>query len=289
MEFLIIFLVCLLATTKVTIQGKMSKNLIHNNADAIFFNTGVFLISALVFGYQIIGCSPEVWIYGAIIAVLTVAYQVFYTKALHSGCVSLTVLMINLSLIIPTLFSWLYYKERLTILGLIGIVLTIVSFFVSTETKGEKGFNKKWLIYSLIATLSTALMNIVIKIFNKSVFNGEKGAFISISYLIAFCICIILLLIFRSKGTKKTIKVNFKYVLGIVAIGVVLALHTFTNNKGVELINGTIYYAIANGGTILLSTISGVVLFKDKLSVRQLIGVIIGIVAVILTGLNLLI
>ena len=282
MSLLIITILCSLAASKVIVQGKFSKSLIQNDADTLFFNTGVFLTTAIIFCWKIIGCSPEIIPYSLIIAILTIAFQFFYTKSLTTGNVSVIVLIINLSMIIPTLFSYFFYNESLSLPRIIGIAFTIVALVLCPAQNNKKTSDKKWLILALLASISTSGISVTQKIFNSTYLAPQKEAFLAISYVFAFVFSLILLAIMKTKGTKPTIKLEKRYFISASLIGIILAVHGWLTNYSITVIEGTLLFPFSCGGTILLSTIVGVVLFKDKLTPKQILGVIFGIVAVVL-------
>lgn len=282
MTILLITLLCSLAAAKVIVQGKFSKSLIQNDADALSFNAGMFLTTAVIFSWKIIGCSTQVIPYALILAVLIVSFQFFYTKSLSTGNVAVIVLIINLSMIVPTLFSYFFYNESLSLQRIIGIAFTIVALVLCPAKDQKKTSGIKWLILALIASLLSSAISVTQKIFNSTHLATQQEAFLAIGYIVAFVLSLILLAIMKTKGTKPTIKLEKRYFISVSLIGIILAVHGWLTNYSITVIEGTLLFPFSCGGTILLSTIVGVVLFKDKLTPKQILGVIFGIVAAVL-------
>lgn len=281
-------LMCILATAKVCVQSKASKSFLKTFNDVCLFNCGVFLVIALIFIYSTPNASLFTWLIAAVYAVFTVAFQLSYTKALSAGSVSLTVMMANLSICIPTLFSVLFYEEKLTVFRVIGILFTLVSIVCMTGRSGQakEKKDKKWLLFSVTAALSCSLANVAQKIFNASVYGAEREAFISVSYALAFVLtgAVWLISLFLNKSQKNTEKkkISGTLVLFILLIGVILAAFQWTNNYALSMMDGSIVFPVYSGGTVVLSTLAGVLFFKDKLTKKQLLGVCLGLVAVVL-------
>ena len=285
-EYLPLALMCVLATSKVCVQSKASKSFLKNFNDVCLFNCGIFLVIALIFIYSIPNASLPTWAFAVASAVFTVAFQLFYTKALSTGSVSLTVMMVNLSIVIPTLVSVAFYDEKLTVFRAIGILFTLGSIVCMTgkNSENKEPTNRKWLLFSVIAALSNSIANVALKIFNSSVYAPEREAFISASYLLAFVltavVCVVLFFLNKSAKTAKK-KISWTPILFIVLIGVILAAFQWTNNYALSVIDGSIVFPVYSGGTVVLSTLAGVVFFKDKLTKKQLIGMCLGLVAVV--------
>ncbi len=282
MKYLLVFILCLLATSKMSIQGAFGKKFVINTADAICFNGLIFLFSAIVFSYAIIGCPWQVWVYAALGAVCSVLYQITYIKALAIGNVSLTVLIVNLGLVINVLFSYFFYGDSISPLRFVGILLTIGTFFLSVDFKGNtarKGGN--WILFVTMATLFSALGTIVMKVLGESEFSAYSRAYSSASYIIAAAGTFLLYGIISAKGEKKTFKIGKKAILFAFAIGIILATYLMLNVYACSVVEGTFLFPTYAGGTIILSTLSGVILFKDKLNLRQVLSLILGIIAVV--------
>jgi drug/metabolite transporter (DMT)-like permease len=285
MDILLILACCCLATLKVGIQSKASRTVLTEKNEVVFYNFGVFGLIAILFLYSVFGCSFEVWVYGAMFAFLTVNFQLFYTEALASGSVSLTVMMVNLAMVIPVLFSKFCYNEPLTTCRIIGILLTIVSIVCVTDLKSKKHTNKKWLLCAVVATLVNGLTGIVQKSFNASPVGVERSAFISTSYIMAFIFSgLVLLVMSLSKGKAKRLepKKIVKILPYIIAVGITLGTFQMLYNYTMTLVDGTYFFPVYSGGAIVLSTLLGVIMFKDKISKNQVVGIILGIASIVL-------
>ena len=113
-----------------------------NIADGVLFNGLIFLFSALLFAKN---AAVEHWsiaAFGATFGILTVVFQLSYIKAMSLGNVSLTVMMVNLSMIIPIALWIAVYGEKLTPLRILGIILTVVAIVISID-RGQKSNHSK--------------------------------------------------------------------------------------------------------------------------------------------------
>jgi len=137
MELLVIFILCLLATTKVTLQGFFAKKNVTAFSDGIFFNGLIFLFSALLFLKNALIIQLTIVVFGCIFGFLTVLFQLCYIKAMTYGNVSLTVLIVNLSMVIPVTVAVVFYNEPMGTLRFVGILLTTLSLILNIN-KNEK-------------------------------------------------------------------------------------------------------------------------------------------------------
>jgi drug/metabolite transporter (DMT)-like permease len=284
MEYFLLLTLSALATAKVSVQSSASRRILKDHKDVVFFNAGVFMVVAALFLFKVIGCSASVWLFATAFAFLTVAFQLFYTEALSVGNVSLTVMTVNLSMIIPVLVSYFCYNEKLSIYRIIGIILTITTIVCVAEKNGSK-INKKWLILTVLASLSNGTTGVTQKIFNTSVYAVEREAFISSSYILAFGLTLIIYFVVclsNKKKEEKTTKINPRVFIYIALVGGILAGFQWLNNYALTIIDGTFFFPVYSGGSIILSSLVGVMIFKDKLTKKQLFGIILGVVSIVL-------
>ena len=284
MNFLIILLLCTLATSKVTLQSRFGKKTLTTDSDNVLFNAVIFFTAAILFCADIPRASVQTWIYASIFAVLTVVFQLSYTKALALGNVSLTVMAVNLSMLFPSLVSVIFFDESLTLMRITGIALTVISFTLTVDLKTKEKLSHSWFIFTAAAALANGGIGITQKFFGASEFADEKKAFVACSYSIAFLIAFTLCFLMRSqKKASSGIKaVTFIFA---VSVGIILALFQWLNTYAISIMDGSFLFPVYSGGSIILSTLIGILFFKDKLTGKQKISITIGIIAVIIMNL----
>ena len=252
-----------------------------NTTDALVFNIFVFIVSAMLFLPKIFGCSTAVWVYGVFGGIFAVAYQLLYTKALSIGNVSLTAMISNFSMVLNVLMSYIFFDEPISAMRLFGISLTVTSFIICNGGGEKGGVDRKWLILAVLAMFSTSAGSIVQKMLGESPYRNENQAFISCLYLVSALIGGLIYPVLR-KSEKLNLKIGFGMIKYAVAVGVSLALYQWVYTYGLANIEGTFLFPSLSGGTIILTTLSGILIFKDKFTHRQIVGVIIGIISLVL-------
>ena len=281
MQLILAVLLSVLATAKMCFQSAISKKNVKNSADALYFNILAFAVISIVFLPWMFNCSGAVWIYAAMAAIFTIGYQMFYTKALSVGNVSLTVLAVNFSMVINVIASYIFFDEKISAVRLVAIIMMIISFVVCNGTTEVKISEKKRLVYAGVAMLTNSCASVVQKFFGESSYSDENRAFISCIYLMAALMSSVIYSIAK-KNSQKTFKLNFDVIKYAVAVGVSLALYQLFFTYGLVHIDGTFLFPAQTGGTMLLSTLSGIVIFKDKFTRKQIVGIILGFIALIL-------
>jgi len=96
-DIIIISILCLLATAKVTLQGGFAKKNIRSFSDGVFFNGAIFFFSSFVFLKDALTFNLPTFLFGAAFGILSLIFQLCYIKAMSFGNVSITVLIVNRS------------------------------------------------------------------------------------------------------------------------------------------------------------------------------------------------
>lgn len=285
MEIFIILVLCILATSKVTVSGFFAKNNINTFADGIFFNGLIFLFAAVIFSKNAINCDSEVIIFGTIFGILTVLFQLSYIKAMSCGNVSLTVMIVNLSMIIPITVSIVFYHEKIGITRIIGIILTVVALILSVDNK-EKGLNfKKWFLLCMCAFFANAGLAICQKAFGETGHGSQAEAFVAWGYITATIASALVFVILKTKGQSITFKIKPSVFGFALCIGIILGLFQLLNTKAIANIDGTLLFPSYYGGSLILSSISSVVILKERLNFSQKVSLLIGIASIVLMNL----
>jgi drug/metabolite transporter (DMT)-like permease len=280
MDLILILPLCLLATAKVMVQGGFAKQNVKTAFDAIFFNGLIFLFSAVIFARSLSETNLHVFLFGAVFGILTVIFQGSYIKAMSCGNLSITVLIINLNMIIPILVSWLFYHEKLSLFRILGICLTMVAFFLNIKSDSKKT-DWKWFSLSLFASLVGGCMSICQKVFSETQWQSDNMGFVSCSYAVAGVLSFVICIIFRLGKKSLSYKINYRVFLFALVVGIILGVFQALNTKVISMVDGIFYYPTYHGGALVMSFISGSLIFKEKTSIKQKICFLVGIVAIV--------
>lgn len=285
MQYLIILLCAALSCTKVTIQGHLSKGSIRNATDSILANCFIFAFTFMFFLASLRnGINISVICYSVLFGILGSSFQFFYALSLKSGPFSASCLMINLNMVLPVIFSLIYYNEKVTITKVIGIILCLSALFLNIKRDGKKG-NTKWLIYVALAFLSTGGISIVQKIFAKSAYGDYLEQFIFFGYLTAFIFSFVIFCTQQKIKQNRTFKVSRKNVFFAFLIALALGVFQFFYTYANSFIDAIILVPSVSGLATVLQMISGRIIFREKFTAKQIWAMCIGIAAILLISL----
>lgn len=280
-----LFLLCILSTLKVSLQSRFGKTSIKNAADSVYFNCVLFFFTALVFIKDAFIASHYTILFGVLLGLIEISYQYFYINSLSCGSVSLTVLVINLFNVIPILISALFYNEALSAYRITGIVLTFISFVICTDFSFKEENSKKWFLCTLGVASASASANVLQKIFASSQYALENKAFLSWGYVFAFLFSAFLYTAQSKLKEKKSFKTSPRVFIYALGCGLLLAVYMFVNTKALSFIPGSFFFPAYSGLSTIFTTAVGILFFKDKISTKQFIGTLVGIISLVLVNL----
>ena len=285
MTILIILICAILSCTKVTIQGNLSKGNIKNTTESVLANCLVFAFTFIIFSLSLKkGINLSVVCYSIWFGILGVSFQVFYALALKSGPFSASCMLINLAMVLPVIFSIIYYNEKATITKVIGIILCLTALFLNIKSDGKK-VNIKWFTYVILAFLSTGGISIVQKIFAKSEYGGYLKEFIFLGYLIAFLLSAVIFFTQQKFGPKRNFKLNRKNILLVFLVATALGTFQFFYTYGNSFIDAIILVPSVSGLATVFQMLSGRIIFREKFTKSQICSICVGIVAILLISL----
>ena len=165
LQFLVVLAMSLLGCTKVTLQGRASRQFFKNGADSVLFHTMLFLFVALtlVVIFPTAALTWQGFWLSVLCALFTFFYQVFYAQALKEGPVSLTVLICNFSTFFVVLYSTIAFGETLYLSHIGGMLLLILSMILNVKQE-EKEKGRRWLFFTLAAMGEVFFCRAIVKV-----------------------------------------------------------------------------------------------------------------------------
>ena len=225
---------------------------------------------------------------GIVFGLTTAAQMIAYLKALEIGPMSYTTIIVSCSTLMSALSGAIFWQEKLAWAHIVGLVLMLVSFALSIEKKeGEKKSSALWLTLSLIAFLGTGMIGIMQKIHQSSEHKAELNSFLIVAFLTAFVCNAALLCYTKHRDGTLTFRFEKPDRAKLILLGVMVVAGTCAavNNKLNLFLSGVVpsavFFPIVNGGNLVLTTIVAVLVFREKLTKTQWIGVGAGILSVL--------
>ena len=252
-----------------------------------FYNTVVSLTAAVVLfltgGFSSV--SRFTLLLGLVFGAVTAAGQIFNIRAIDSGPLSYTSVINALASVLPTLCGVLFWGETIAPIQWAGIVLMLFCMILSVEKKeNEKGKSVKWLLYCGVSFLCTGTVGILQKWHQNTEYKDELTPFLIIAFAFSAFTSIVGQITERKKGTGAggLTKLRVPVTVALLLVGgVCVAMNNKWNLYLSGVMDSAVFFPIVNGGGLVLTTLAAFIVFKEKLSEKQRLGICLGILSVI--------
>lgn len=276
----------ILTFTSMLILFKLFERFKVDNLQAIVVNyitagiCGVFIMGNK-FDFEdlfISDYSPYAFIVG-LLFIFTFNLIAFGTQKIG---IAITTVANKMSMIIPVVAGIYFFNEQLNIVKIIGIVIALIAIYFTSTTGGKLSFNKKYLWLILVILIGQGIADTTFNIARATTSaHNNIGSFFS---AIFFCSSILgfvflLLEIVRGKTNFHLKSLLWGIVLGIPNFATLFFFFRSLQHSGLE---SSQVFPIINMGVIILSSIMGIILFKEKLQRENWTGVLLAVVAIAL-------
>ncbi|MDC6364977.1 MULTISPECIES: EamA family transporter [Flavobacteriaceae] len=226
------------------------------------------------------------WFWGPVaLGVLFIVIFNLMAKTAQVAGVSVASVATKMSLVIPVIFGVIFFKEKLSLLQVLGIFLALGAVYLASVKTKNISINKKDVLLPLLVFLGSGIIDTSMKYFEERHLSNEEVAIFSsmIFGCAALTGCIFILM----KSSQKPLKLNFKNVLGGIVLGVpnYFSIYFLIRALKSNVFDSAALFTLNNVAIVLLSTIVGIVLFKERLSLKNWSGVALAIVSIILVAL----
>ena len=210
-------------------------------------------------------------------------YLLMTASTQRSG-VTITSLSSKLSVVLPTLAGVIYFKEKLGIVAALGIVLALVALVLVVGGKGkaDKGAKSSWLLPVFIF-FGTGTGDILMKLTEQQNASDDMSFMIAFIYFVALLFGILIVAYDLIRGKSKW---QWTSAIGGIGLGVINFFSTYSVYHAMRCFDNVVLFPIYNIGVVSLTALTGWLLFKEKLTWKNYLGLAIAIIAVILITLK---
>lgn len=256
-----------------------SDNLIYN----LIGNAVCILIMALFGGAKAVHGTTV--LLAVVFGLANLLSGLTFITALKLGPMSLSSLLIlSGSMICSTVVNTIVFQEGTPSgIQLAGIVLILISMVLASNTKVETNITPLWILIVLLAALTNGSLGIIQKIQTASDYPEEQMQFLFWTFIFSTLFNLIwLLLNTKAKKEPVTVEINRKFMGSAVLGGATMATQHIINLKLVSELPSAVFFPICSGSRILLTGLVDVVIFKTKLSGRQIASFLLGFTAIMM-------
>lgn len=186
----------------------------------------------------------------------------------------------RLSLFIPILAAYFIFKEDFNSLKFIGLAVGFPAIFLTLSKKSTADSNENKWIFPALVLLGFGIIDVLFKqIALQKDFPYTTSLFVVFCGALAVAICFSIYSVFVNKKKLQLINLLIGAFLGILNFGNILFY--LKAHKALSD-NPSTVFASMNLGVIVLGSLVGIIAFKEKVSVKNYIGIALALVSIIL-------
>lgn len=219
------------------------------------------------------------WLLGIVVGVLFVGSYVLMIVTIHKLGVTIPVSLMRLSAVLPTVGSIIFFAEFPQKFQVIGILLAFLSLPLTSEERLvftnltrilDNGFG-----WGLLLFVVFGIANFVFKIQRELFPMGNPFVFLAFIFPTAFLVAASLALRQKARMTKPV--AAFGMVIGLLNLGA-----NYSLIRALQDLPGIVVYPINGVGIILLSAITSLILWKERLTRSNYAFIVLAAAALLL-------
>ncbi|MBQ2977729.1 MAG: EamA family transporter [Clostridia bacterium] len=256
----------------------------HYQCEDSSLTSGVFSISYGIFiGFATFllaggrfAPSPLTLLLGLLNAVTLLIYNTSMIQAGRTGSYSFQMIaMLFGGIVVPMVFNILFLGDSLSLIHFLAIVVMLVSFVVmNLDGLSLKGNSKKFILWCIALFISNGMYSVFLNLQKVNANGAERNEMIMLTFLGMAVLYAIMLGAKNPKALIQGFKIPRKPLiyLFICCLSATLACHMMVYM--LNIMDATILFSVSNGGILVLSVLYSFIIFKEKLSRNQIIGMI---------------
>lgn len=267
------------SSSLVSIVMRLSNGRVRHNLGMLTMNyivcallSGLFggFAGAFDLGNSRIGATLAM---GTVNGVLYLSGFVLMQMNIRKNGVVLSSIFQKLGLLVTLVISVVFYREIPTFLQSGGFVLAIFAIILMNYQKGAANVGSRAGLIGML--LCCGMADAMSKIFTESGVAALEGKFLFYTFAVAMLLCFV------------SMVVNGQKIGAMEAVfGTMIAIPNFFSSKfllgALESLSAVIVYPVFSVGSILAVTLAGVLVFRERLSKGQWVGIAAILVALVL-------
>ena len=269
-----------------------------NGIGATFYNrkNSSYKETAKIYNLLILGAVFLCWLikfltnpaFDIVVLIYSLIFTAGYTTAMLSsicayreGPMTLSSLIMQLSMISTTVWGFFFWGSEVTVPVIVGLCLVIVALtfclYTGKENKGEKRISARWLLYISLFFVGNSVGTITQKTQQLDFDSAYGDFFMTVATAVSFAVCLFLYLKGDKSDTKKILSTSWY-------IPLLCGIFNFLQNLFViilaTLLSSNIVYPVLMIGSLAVTSIFSIFIFKERMNRWQWGGVVLGAIAI---------
>lgn len=275
--------------------GKKTSAYTNNFGDAILANTIRMILCAII-GFVIILASEgttslipsvEMILISALSGISTAVFVVSWLISVKKSAYMMLDIFLMLGVLIPLIASNAFFDEIIEPTQWVGIAVLFVAVIImcSYNNSIKTKITLPSFILLMICGVSSGIADFSQKLFTKNIPDGSAAVFNFYTYIFASFVLAISFALTR-KTTESTERADIKKIfLFILVMAICLFANSYFKTLAAGHLNAVLLYPLNQGCALILSAIMSAVFFKEKLTVKAVVGILTAFIGLLIINL----
>ena len=223
--------------------------------------------------------SNDWFAYAVISGVFLLATFYVYGISTQKVGIAITSVSGKMSVVIPVLVGFLWFKEDFNWIRIIGIVIAMAAFYFTLRRSDSQKAEGRYLILPILLFFGNGFNDSIFKISQELYINGAYINFLTVAFSVSLLLGLIVLI-------PRTLITKSKIVPRNIVAGVVLGLFNWFSTYfflvGLSRFDVSVFIPVFNVSIVAIAAIIGYLFYKEKLSTINIIGIALAIISIIL-------
>ncbi len=212
--------------------------------------------------------------------------SIFFTLAKTAQVAGISVATVanKMSVVIPVVAAVWLYNESLSTIKIIGIVAALLAVYLTSKKSDGGTFNFKMILLPIVIFIGSGIIDAMINHLEKQITVESLMPFLlSLAFMSAFCIGVVTVS-YRVYIYKE--RITGRSILGGIILGIpnYFSIYAITKALNADIMESSQLYPVNNMGIVICSAIGALIVYKEKLSAMNWIGILISIGAISLVA-----
>lgn len=215
---------------------------------------------------------------GALGGILFLVSFVLLRWNISMNGVVLSATFMRLGVLVPTIMAIVAFHEQPGWMQLFGLVAAVVAIIIINGGKSDSKEGSRGKIWLLVLLIMGGFTDSLANIFDKVGQAAVKNQYLFFIFIVATLLCVGILIVQKHRPSK------WELLWGAL-VGIPNYFSTRFMLLALGELPAIVVYPVYNIATILLLSLAGVLIFKEKLNTRKAVGLVFIVVALILLNL----
>lgn len=210
--------------------------------------------------------------------------SIFFTigRTAQTSGVSVATVANKMSVVIPVVAAVLLYNESLGWIKICGIIIALIAVWFTSKKQNDTEFKTSMLLWPAIIFIGSGIIDALVNHLQRTVADQSLIPFMfSMAFSSAFVIGVCAVT-YRAIVHKEYIK--GRSILGGIILGIpnYFSIYAVAKALDANLMDSSELYPVNNMGVVICSAVGALIIFREKLSTINWIGILISIIAIAL-------